>query len=128
MHDGKGRELWCREALSNGNMIAPVNWDGSGRDLLLLNADVKEGGLMDGEGDVVVPFPDDGHPTLCAEVIKTDDDDREKILVWDMHSLWIYSQDREAEEGESVYDPIKYEEYNASNYRGEYSFPRWRNK
>ena len=128
MHDGKGRELWCREALSNGNMIAPVNWDGSGRDLLLLNADVKEGGLMDGEGDVVVPFPDDGHPTLCAEVIKTADDDREKILVWDMHSLWIYSQDREAEEGESVYDPIKYEEYNASNYRGEYSFPRWRNK
>ena len=83
---------------------------------------------MDGEGDVVVPFPDDGHPTLCAEVIKTADDDREKILVWDMHSLWIYSQDREAEEGESVYDPIKYEEYNASNYRGEYSFPRWRNK
>ena len=128
MHDGKGRELWCREALSNGNMIAPINWDGSGVDLLLLNADVKEGGLMDGEGDIVVTFPDDGHPTLCSEVIKTDDDEREKIIVWDRKNLYIYTQDRAMEEKDEVYDPIKYEEYNASNYRGEYSFPRWRKK
>ncbi|MGN1188926.1 MAG: hypothetical protein ACI4SL_00860 [Candidatus Ornithospirochaeta sp.] len=128
MHDGMGREIWHKEALSNGNMIAPVNWDGSGVDLLLLNADVKEGGLMDGEGDVVVPFPDDGHPTLSCEVIKTDDDPREKIVVWDRKEMYIYTQDRPMEEREEVYDPIKYEEYNASNYRGEYSFPRWRRK
>ena len=83
---------------------------------------------MDGEGDVVVHFPDDGHPTLSCEVIKTDDDPREKIVVWDRKEMYIYTQDRPMEEREEVYDPIKYEEYNASNYRGEYSFPRWRRK
>ena len=25
--------------------------------------------MLDGEGDRVVVFPDDGHPDLCAEVI-----------------------------------------------------------
>lgn len=125
MHDYRGREIWHREAECNGNIIAPINWDGSGQDLILLNASVEQGGLMDGAGDVVVPFPDDGHPTLCCEVLNTQGDNREEIVVWDRKTLYVYTQDRPMEDKEEIYAPEKYPEYNASNYRGEYSFPRW---
>ncbi len=126
MHDCNGKELWHKEMLINGNTLAPVNWDGSGQDLIMLNGDVKEGGLMDGEGDVVVKFPDDGHPTLCSEVIDITGDCRDEIVLWDRKQMYIYTQDREAKESlNGVYHPIKYPHYNSSNYRGEYSFPRF---
>ncbi len=125
MHDSKGKEIWHREATSNGNVIAPINWDGSGQDLVLLNADSRDGGLMDGEGDIVVQFPDDGHPTLCSEVINTEGDSREEIVVWDRKRMFIYTQDRAMEDRDEIYAPEKYPDYNASNYRGEFSFPKW---
>ena len=128
MHDSKGNEIWHREAVCNGNIIAPVNWDGSGQDLVLLNADPVNGGLMDGDGDIVVPFPDDGHPTLCSEVLDCVGDNREEIVVWDRKKMYIYTQDRPMEERDMIYAPEKYPDYNASNYRGEYSFPRWKKK
>ncbi len=128
MHDSKGNEIWHREAVCNGNIIAPVNWDGSGQDLVLLNADPENGGLMDGEGDIVVPFPDDGHPTLSSEVLDCEGDNREEIVVWDRKKMYIYTQDRPMEERDMIYAPEKYPDYNASNYRGEYSFPRWKKK
>jgi rhamnogalacturonan endolyase len=125
MHDCKGNEIWAREFRSNGATIAPINWDGSGQDLILLSASTVYGGLMDGEGDIVVPFPDDGHPELCSEVINITGDEREEIVVWDRKSLWIYTQDQEQPKRDQAYQPIKYPHYNASNYRGEYSFPRF---
>ncbi|MDY0244993.1 MAG: hypothetical protein RBQ89_09255 [Sphaerochaeta sp.] len=125
MHNCKGEELWHREMRSNGAVIAPVNWDGSSRDLILLSANVKSGGLMDGEGDVVVSFPDDGHPELCSEVLDVTGDERDEIIVWDRKELWVYTQDREQPEREEMYVPVKYPMHNASNYRGEYCFPRF---
>ena len=125
MHNCKGEELWHHEMRSNGAVIAPVNWDGSSRDLILLSANVKSGGLMDGEGDVVVSFPDDGHPELCSEVLDVTGDERDDIIVWDQKELWVYTQDREQPEREKTYVPVKYPMYNASNYRGEYCFPRF---
>lgn len=126
MHDCKGKELWHREMKCNGNIITPVNWNGNGEELVLLNGDPVNGGLIDGEGDVVVPFPDDGHPVLAAEVIDLYGDGRDEIVLWDQHSLWIYTQDREAEKDErGIYKPHKYPHYNSSNYRGEYCFPHW---
>jgi hypothetical protein len=100
-----------------------VNWDGSGTDLILLNGNAANGGLIDGDGDQVVLFPDDGHPDLCAEVLDVSGDNRDEIVLWDRKSLWIYTQDREQTKTEKGYKPLKYPLYNASNYRGEYSFP-----
>ncbi|NCC91359.1 MAG: hypothetical protein EOM01_13525, partial [Spirochaetia bacterium] len=125
MHDCKGEQLWLRELRSNGAVIAPVNWEGTGRDLVLLSTDPREGGLMDGEGDIVVPFPEDGHPTLCGEVLDVCGDERDEVVVWDRHELWVYTQDREQPKREQTYLPIKYPLYNASNYRGEFCFPRF---
>lgn len=128
LYDCKGNELWHMEPSSNGNIIAPVNWQGDGTELILLNGNIRYGGMLDGDGDVVVTFPDDGHPDLCAEVINVVGDARDEIILWDSQRMYIYTQDRECEIRGKEYIPDKYPHYNSSNYRGEYSFAKWREK
>ena len=67
-------------------------------------------------------FPDDGHPTLCAEAVNLYGDARDEIVTWDYNSMYIYTQDDSLKD--DVYAPVKYPEFNASNYRGEYSYPK----
>ena len=121
-YDSEGNPGWEMENELNGNLLTPVNWIGNGRDFILLNADVERGGLIDGNGVQVVKFPDDGHPTLCAEAISLYGDARDEIVTWDYNSMYIYTQDDSPEL--NVYEPVKYPDYNASNYRGEYSYPK----
>lgn len=121
-YDSEGNPVWEMENELNGNLLTPVNWLGNGRDFILLNADVEKGGLIDGNGVQVVKFPDDGHPTLCAEAINLYGDARDEIVTWDYNSMCIYTQDDSPEL--NVYEPVKYPDYNASNYRGEYSYPK----
>ncbi len=125
LHDCTGKELWHMEPGSNGNMIAPVNWQGDGTELILLNGNITYGGMVDGEGDVVVTFPDDRHSDLCAEVINMTGDARDEIVLWDASRMFIYTQDRPCEIKDKEYVPEKYPHYNGSNYRGEYSFAKW---
>ena len=81
---------------------------------------------MDGHGRVVVNFPNDGHPEMCAEVMNiAEDDPRDQILLWDPERLYIYKQDTPFE-GNKVYSPIRYPEYNNSNYRAEIGLPHWK--
>lgn len=120
-YDSTGKPMWELENEKNGNVITPVNWKGDGSDLILLNAHPTAGGLIDGTGTRAVLFPDDGHPTMCAECIDIFGDTRDEIVVWDYHSMWIYTQADNPRK--NVYKPVKYPHYNASNYRGEYSFP-----
>lgn len=123
LHDCNGKEIWHREMLSNGNVIAPLNWDGNGKELIWMSA---HEGAFDGRGRRVLVLPDDGHPEMSTEVLNLTGDARDEIVVWDRHSLWIYTQNCGCpgdERGE--YRPFKYPEYNGSNYRGEYSFPNW---
>ena len=49
-------------------------------------------------------------------------DARDEIVTWDYNSMYIYTQDDSPEL--NVYEPVKYPDYNASNYRGEYSYPK----
>jgi hypothetical protein len=128
LYDCKGKEIWHRENGSNGNVIAPVNWCGDGTELILLNGNPALGGMIDGDGDVVVPFPDDGHPDLCAEVINITGDARDEIVLWDENKLYIYTQDRPCPIQGREYVPEKYPHYNSSNYRGEFSFPKWEDR
>lgn len=121
LYDSDGNQLWEKENEMNGNVLAPINWLGNGTDFFLTNAAPGKGGLMDGNGDLVVPFPEDGHPVMCCEAIDLFGDDRDELVVWDYRHLYIYTQDNG--EIETTYHPVKYPVYNASNYRGEYSFP-----
>ena len=123
LHDCNGKEIWHREMLSNGNVIAPLNWDGSGTELIWMS---PHEGAFDGDGRRVLVLPDDGHPEMCTEVIDLTGDARDEIVVWDRHSMYIYTQDGDAPaDPRGSYRPFKYPEYNGSNYRGEYSFPNW---
>jgi len=129
MHDCHGKEIWHKEMRCNGNTIAPVNWDGNGTELFMTNASAAYGGLMDGDGRVVVPMPDDGHPDVSTETLDVTGDRRDEILVWDRHNLWIYTQDRPCgNNGVNEYAPEKYPLYNGSNYRGEYAYAEWVDK
>lgn len=121
LYDDEGNQLWEKENEKNGNILAPVNWLGNGVDFFLTNADPEKGGLMDGNGDIAVPFPDDGHPVMCCEAIDLCGDDRDELVVWDYNGLFIYTQSDG--ERETTCHPVKYPFYNASNYRGEFSFP-----
>lgn len=122
MYDCQGRLLHQFEPPCNGIVITPVNWTGDGRDLVLLNGSTVHGGLIDGEGRTVVRFPADEHPELCAEVLDLTGDCRDEIVLWDQQRMYIYTQDRPAQQ-EPVYAPEKYPLYNASNYRGEFHYP-----
>ena len=104
-------------------LIAPLNWDGNGNELIWMSA---HEGAFDGEGRRVMTLPDDGHPEMCTEVINLTGDERDEIVVWDRHTMYIYTQDGEAKaDPRGHYRPFKYPEYNGSNYRGEYCFPNW---
>ncbi|MCD7752720.1 MAG: hypothetical protein LUI10_13465 [Lachnospiraceae bacterium] len=121
LYDSEGNQLWETENDMNGNILAPVNWLGNGQDFILTNPDPQKGGLLDGNGMRAVAFPDDGHPVMCCEAIDLCGDERDELVVWDYQNLYIYTQDDSPLE--STYHPVKYPFYNASNYRGEYSFP-----
>lgn len=121
LYDCHGNPLWEYENDLNGNVITPVNWKGDKSELILLNADVKKGGLLNGDGKRALVFPDDGHPTLCCEAINLTGDERDELVVWDYHWMYLYTQEDNPKEQD--YKPVKYPVYNASNYRGEYSYP-----
>jgi hypothetical protein len=124
LYDGTGRRLHSFEPTSTGHVLNPVNWAGDGQELALLNADVHDGGLIDGFGRRVVCFPDDGHPTECCEAMDVTGDPRDELLAWDHQRIFIYTQDRPFE-GDRVYAPVRYPPWNASNYRAEVSLPAW---
>ena len=56
----------------------------------------------------------------CAEAVNLYGDARDEIVTWDYDSMYIYTQDDAPKD--DVYAPFKYPDYNASNYRGEYSY------
>jgi len=120
LFDCNGNIIHQFESPINGNVITPVNWTGDGNDLILLNGHPQYGGLIDGYGDTVVLFPNDGHPVLCADAVNLTGDARDEIIFWDDKKMYIYTQEDNIKSNVKI--PIKYHLYNASNYRGEYSF------
>lgn len=121
LYDSDGNQLWETENEMNGNLVTPVNWDGSGTELILTNADPHKGGLINGSGIRAVAFPDDGHPTLCCEAIRLYGDEREELVCWDYDRMYIYTQEDNPKP--QNYHPVTFPRYNASNYRGEYAYP-----
>lgn len=117
IYDSQGNLLKQREVPFNGNVITPVNYDGT-HILALLNAS-DEGGLIDGDLDQVVSFPKDGHPMTSVEVYDIDNDGIDEILCFDAHSMWIYKAEKFGKSKEF----IKYTDDGFSNYRGEYLIP-----
>ncbi|MBO5712432.1 MAG: hypothetical protein J6R47_06285 [Acholeplasmatales bacterium] len=118
MYSYDGRLIKELEQPSNGNIISPVSYDGK-HILCLLNSG-PDGGLVDGDLDKVVLFPDDGHPTLCCEVYDIDSDGVDEIICFDQKEMWIYK----ANEFTPCEEYLKYPDSGFSNYRGEYLLPK----
>jgi hypothetical protein len=115
--DKDGNKIKQFEQRSNGNVITPINYDGK-HILAILNSSL-DGGLINGELDKVVLFPNDGHPTLAIEAYDIDDDGIDEIICFDEKQMWIYK----AKEYTAGHKYIKYPENAYSNYRGEYLIP-----
>lgn len=124
LYDAKGNRLESIELTGSGAVLSPVNWCGEGPELLLFSGSRRLGGLWDGHLRPVVSFPDDGHPTLCAEALDLTGDPRDEIVLWDLDRIWIYTQEGAPPAG-PVYRPRRQPHYNMSDYRAEISVPAW---
>ena len=118
IYDCHGNRIKQFEQKSNGNVLTPVNYDG--KNILAVLNSSPDGGLINGDLDKVVLFPEDGHPTLCCEVYDLDDDGIDEILCFDQFQMWIYK----AESFNKTEKYIKYPDEAGSNYRGEFLIPQ----
>lgn len=127
LFDSDANILSQKELTPGSTHLHPVNWRGDGQEFALLSANVREGGMLDGQMRRVVTFPDDGHPDLAYHVANLTGDSRDEIVVWDQNRVWIYTQDRPAIPGPTgkVYSPRRNPDYNDSNYRAHVSLPGW---
>ena len=123
-YDAQGNIYHDFEPNQYGSMCLPVNWTGKSEEFFVLNPNVDEGGIFDGWGRKVLEFPDDGHPDMCNAVLDITGDSRDEIVVWDPHSIWVYTQENNSQPG-NLYKPIRNELYNYSNYQAAVSLPGW---
>ncbi len=123
-YNAKGEKYHSFEPGPFGSRCLPVNWKGDGEEYFLLNASSGDGGLFNGKGQLVVVFPDDGHPDLCSTVIDVSGDSRDEIICWDQEQIWIYTQSDNPRRGE-LYCPLRNPAYNYSNFQSTVSVPDW---
>lgn len=122
--DSDGNILHDFEPSNYGSMCMPLNWKGDGQEYFVLNPSVREGGVFDGWGRKVLAFPEDGHPDMCNATLNITGDCRDEIVVWDMNSIWVYTQDNNQLEGK-LYKPVRNSLSNYSNYQLTVSDPGW---
>jgi rhamnogalacturonan endolyase len=125
LFDAEANILAQEELIPGSSHLQPVNWRGDGQEFAMLNANVREGGMVDGQLRRVVMLPDDGHPDLAYQILNVTGDERDEIIVWDAESVWIYTQDRPFT-GQRMYTPTRNPLYNDSNYRATVSLPGWK--
>jgi rhamnogalacturonan endolyase len=125
LFDADANILAQEELIPGSSHLQPVNWRGDGQEFALLSANIREGGMVDGQLRRVVMFPDDGHPDLAYQVINVTGDERDEIISWDQDAVWIYTQDRPFS-GKQLYKPTRNPLYNDSNYRATISMPGWK--
>jgi len=125
LYNCSGDEIINFELIHSGSPVLPVNWRGDGTEFIFLTPNHAEGGLVDGWGRRVVKFPDDGHPDLAWMVHDFTGDPRDELIVWDLESIWIYTQDKPFT-GAKIYKPDRQPLYNESNYATVCSWPGWK--
>jgi hypothetical protein len=101
-----------------------VNWKGDGEEFLFTSADTTSGGLYDGNGQLAVTFPADGHPDSYYFATDLTGDARDEIILWNSYELWIYTQDDNPRMG-NTYSPRRIPLYNFSMHQMNRSTPEW---
>ena len=128
LFDSTVKKVWTKDFPVLGATLQPVNWDGTGIELMLLSgirpSQGYSGGLIDGHGDMVVPLPDDGGPGFSAFAHDFDGDGLDELMLWDHDRIWIYKSDRDPPSGPR-YRPVRPPLYNMSNFQCYWSRPKW---
>jgi hypothetical protein len=106
------------------NRCQPVNWKGDGEEFIITGADSVQGGMFNGEGELSVAFPGDGHPQSYYMVYDLTGDARDELVVWDPERLWIYTQEDNPRMG-NTYVPHRLPVYDYSMYQMNRSTPNW---
>ncbi|MGD0089357.1 MAG: hypothetical protein ABSE73_05495 [Planctomycetota bacterium] len=126
LFDATLMRLWTKDFPVVGATLQPVLFDGSGAEYMFLSAirpaQGYQGGLLNGQGELAVPLPDDGGPGLCAFAYDLDRDGLDELLTWDHERLWIYhSNAGRSPSGlpKRTRPPL----YNMSNFQCYYSLP-----
>ncbi|MFC1582902.1 hypothetical protein ACFL4W_05120 [Planctomycetota bacterium] len=119
MYDRWGTELWSREMPVAGSNLNPVNWTGEGTELMLFSAHRDIGGLLDAQGELVVPFPDRDHPELWCESMDFFQNGRDDIVTMDRDRIVVYSPEDDA--GKDVYRPDRPPFWAWSNFMANFS-------
>lgn len=125
-YDCCGKRIYSIETGANGNVLTPVNWTDQECQLILYSASVRYGGLFDGYGDRVVSFPNDGHPELCCDALDLLSIGLDGLLAWDTNKMYIYIQPDRSQS--KIHAVIKNNQFNYSNYRAEFAWPRENHK
>ncbi|MGQ9620700.1 MAG: hypothetical protein ACUVTX_06930 [Bacteroidales bacterium] len=123
-YDSDGNIYHSFEPCQFGSMCLPLNWKGDGEEYFVHNPSVKEGGVFDGYGRLVLRFPDDGHPDMCNAVLDITGDCRDEIVVWNPDEIWVYTQSDNPKK-DRLYRPVRNPLYNYSNYQTTVSLPGW---
>jgi hypothetical protein len=122
------KKVWTKDFPVVGATLQPVNWDGTGIELMLLSAirpsQGYPGGLLDGYGDLVVPLCDDAGPGFCAFAHDFDNDGLDELMLWDHDRIWIYHNEKDPPQG-LRYRPTRPPLYNMSNFQCYWSRPAW---
>jgi hypothetical protein len=124
LFDSTLKRIWTRDYPVIGATLQPVLFDGTGVERMLLSgirpAQGCAGGLIDGDGELVAPLPDDGGPGLVALAQDFDGDGLDELMLWDHDRIWIYHSDAEVDRSKLLRrerPPL----YNMSNFQSYWS-------
>lgn len=127
MFDATLKQVWTRDFPIIGATLQPVLFDASGEERMLLSgirpARGYQGGLLDGDGDMVAPLPDDGGAGLCALAHDLDGDGLDELILWDHDGVWIYHSDADGL-APSLCERERPPLWNMSNFQCYWSRPR----
>ncbi|MCY3019000.1 MAG: hypothetical protein NTW87_08230 [Planctomycetota bacterium] len=126
LFDATLMRIWTKDFPVVGATLQPVLFDASGVEYMFLSAirpaQGHQGGLINGQGDLVVPLPDDGGPGLCAFAYDLDRDGLDELITWDHERMWIYHSNADCDPSrlpKRTRPPL----YNMSNFQSYYSLP-----
>ncbi len=127
LYDSTVKQVWTRDYPVIGATLQPVLFDGSGEERMLLSgirpAGGYQGGLIDGDGDMVSPLPDDGGPGHCALAHDFDGDGLDELMLWDHDRIWFYHSDKKVSKPKRM-QRVRPPLYNMSNFQSYYSLPK----
>jgi rhamnogalacturonan endolyase len=123
--DEQNRIVRQTERYAAGAVCQPVNWTGSGHELIAFSPRHGDGGLWNEHFELVAPFPDDRRPGKYMDVHDALGLGVDQVIVWDEERLHVYGPAARPPAARRRYAPVR-SWPNLSNYQVNYSLPCWR--